>query len=87
MWQANSNRMVIQVRKNWSILFFMLALFVPVVFFIKGAWPFALLMAGVPASAFISNTWQYPKRNLFPALLFWMFIALIIYNNWFVIRF
>lgn len=87
MWQANSNRMVIQVRKNWSILFFMLALFVPVVFFIKGAWPFALLMAGVPASAFISNTWQYPKRNLFPALLFWMFIALIIYNNWFVIKF
>jgi len=87
MWQSNSNRMVIQGRKNWGILFFMLALFIPGVFFIKDAWPYALLMATLPASAFISNAWQYPKKNLFPAILFWLFIALIIYNNWFVVKF
>ena len=87
MWQANSGRMVIQVRKSWSILFFMLVFFVPVVFFMKDAWPNALLMAAVPGAAFVSNAWQYPKRNLLPALLFWLFIAIIIYNNWFVTKF
>lgn len=87
MWQANSNRMVIQIRKNWIILFFMLILFIPGVFFIKDTWPYALLLATLPASAFISNTWQYPRRNLLPAILFWLFIALIIYNNWFVLKF
>lgn len=87
MWQANSSRMVIQVRKNWVILFFMLALFIPGVFFIKNAWPYALMLAILPAAAFISNTWQYPRRNLFPAILFWLFIALIIYNNWVVANF
>lgn len=87
MWQANSNRMVIQVRKNWIILFFMLLLFIPGVFFIKDAWPNALIPATIPAAAFISNAWQYPKKALFPAIIFWLFIALIIYNNWFVVNF
>jgi len=87
MWQSNSNRMVIQVRKNWSILFFMLVLFIPCVFFIKDASPYVLLPVALPAAAFISNAWQYPKRNLMPALVFWLFIALIIYNNWFVSKF
>jgi len=87
MWQANSGRMVIQIRKNWSILFFMLLLFIPGIFFIRNAWPNALLMAAVPASAFVSNTWLYPKRNLFPVLLFWLFIAIIVYNNWVVTKF
>lgn len=87
MWQANSGRMVIQVRKSWSILFFMLIFFIPVVFFMKNAWPNALLITAVPAAAFVSNAWQYPKRNLLPALLFWLFIGLIVYNNWFVTKF
>jgi hypothetical protein len=87
LWQANSARMVIQVRKNWSILFFMVVLFIPGIYLIKNTWPGALLLAVPAAAAFVSNTWQYPKRNLFPALLFWLFIALIVYNNWFVTKF
>jgi Family of unknown function (DUF6427) len=87
MWQTNSGRMVIQVRKSWAILFFMILFFVPVVFFIKNAWPNALLLVAVPAAAFVSNAWQYPKRNVISALLFWLLIALIVYNNWFVTKF
>ncbi|MEP6844975.1 MAG: hypothetical protein ABI861_03200 [Panacibacter sp.] len=87
LWQSNSGRMVIQVRKNWSILFFMVILLIPGVFFIKNTWPDALLLAAPAAAAFVSNTWQYPKKNLLPALLFWSFIAVITYNNWFVVKF
>lgn len=86
-WQSNSGRMVIQVRKNWSIIFFMLLLFIPVVFVIKDAWPFALLLITVPAAGFVGNTFQQSKRNIFSALLFWLFIALIVYNNWIVTKF
>lgn len=87
LWQANSARMVIQVRKNWSILFFMVILFIPGIYLIKNIWPNALLLAVPAAAAFVSNTWLYPKRSIFPALLFWLFIALIVYNNWFVTKF
>jgi hypothetical protein len=85
-WQSNSGRMVIQARKVWSILFFMLILLVPTVFFIKNAWPDALLLTTVPAAAFVSNTFFYPKRRIGPAFLFWLFVALIVYVNWFVIK-
>lgn len=86
LWQSNSNRMVIQVRKNWMILFTMLLVLVPPVFLIRNLWPDALLLATVPASAFVSNSFLYPKRNVYPPLLFWIFVALIIYNNWFIAK-
>jgi hypothetical protein len=86
MWQSNSGKMVIQARKVWSILFLMLILLLPPVYLIKNAWPNALFLATVPAAAFVSNTFFYPKRNIGPALLFWLFVALIVYVNWFVIK-
>jgi hypothetical protein len=87
LWQANSNRMVIQVRKNWSILFFMIILFIPGIFFIKNSWPNALLLGAPAGAAFISNTWLYSRKSLLPALLFWFFVILILYNNWIVTKF
>lgn len=86
IWQSNSGRMVIQARKVWSILFIMLVLLLPTVYVMSDAWPNALLLATVPAAAFVSNTFFYPKRNIGPALLFWLFVALIVYVNWFVIK-
>ena len=87
LWQANSGRMVIQVRKNWIILFFMVILFIPGVYFMKNAWPNALLLCVPAAAAFIANTWQYPKKVFVPALLFWAFVAMIIVNNWILTNF
>lgn len=85
-WQTNSGRMAIQARKCWGFLFVMLILLAPVIYFIKHVYPDALLLATVPAAAFISGAFLFPKRNFGPALLFWLFIALIIYNNWYVIK-
>jgi hypothetical protein len=78
--------MVIQARKVWSILFIMLIVLLPTVYLMSDAWPNALLLATVPAAAFVSNTFFYPKRNIGPALLFWLFVAVIIYVNWFVAK-
>lgn len=86
MWQSNSGRMVIQARRSWGVLFIMLLVSLPVVYFMRDAWPNALLLAVVPAAAFVSNSFIYPRRNLVPALIFWTFVALIIYNNWYVTK-
>ena len=73
--------------KSWSILFVMMLLLAPVVFIIDNTWPGALLLCLVPAAAFVSNSFLYPKKAIFPAILFWALVALVIYNNWFVAKF
>jgi hypothetical protein len=82
LWQKNSNRMIIQVRKNWSVLFILFLLLSVQVFFIQNAWPNALMLATVPAAAFVGNTFIAPKRNLWSALIFWLLVLLVVYNNW-----
>lgn len=79
---TNSNRMVVQVRKVWLILFFMLMLFVPVIFFIKNSWPYILLILAVPAAAFTSYGFISPKKNIIPAIFFWLLVGITFYNNW-----
>jgi len=86
-WQSNNGRMVIQVRKSWSILFVAMLSVIPVVFIMANTWPEALLLAIVPASAFVSNTFLYPKKTILTGLLFWILAGLIVYNNWFVLKF
>jgi len=80
-WQANSSRMVIQVRKLWGTLFVMLLLMVPVLFVIINTWPGALLLACVPAAAFTGNAFLYPKK-IISAILFWLMVAVVVYINW-----
>ena len=84
-WQANSNRILIQVRKIWGILFFMLLLFIPVAFVIKNAWPAALVLACLPAAAFMGNAFLYPKK-IISALLFWLMVIVIVYTNWVALK-
>jgi hypothetical protein len=86
MWQSNIGRMVIQVRKNWNVLFVMLILLLPAIYFMESAWPDALLLTAIPAAPFVSNTFLYPKRNLGPALIFWLLVALVVYNNWVIAK-
>lgn len=80
-WQANSSRMVIQVRKLWGTLFVMLLLMVPVLFIVANAWPGALLLACMPAAAFAGNAFLYPKK-IISAILFWLMVTVVVYINW-----
>ena len=81
IWQMNSGRMVIQSRKNWSVLLLMALLFIPVIFLKPTGFDY-LLLTMVPVAAFSSNIFLYPRNNLLPNFLFWCVAAVIIYNNW-----
>ncbi len=77
-----SNRVIIQIRKNWSVLVVMLLLMLPIPFIFTNTAMYAVEMLIIPLSAFIANAYLYPKKLLFPNLLFFLAVAAIIHNNW-----
>jgi hypothetical protein len=46
----------------------------------------AAFMCIVPMSVFISNAFSFPKRLIFPNLLFWLMLGAVLYNNWQMIK-
>lgn len=86
-WFPANNRMVIQVRKNWGAMLVMLLILLPVPFIFKKAGLESIFLITVPLAAFISNAYLNPKRLWLPNLLFWLTIAIIIHNNWVLIKF
>lgn len=82
----NSGRMVIQIRKNWSIMMVMALMLVPVPFMFLNAGLEAAVLSIVPLAALISNIFVYPKKMLFPNLFFVLAIIIIIHNNWVLIK-
>ncbi len=78
--------MVIQIRKSWSVLIVMLLLLLPVPLIFSGADIHAAILLLVPAAAFASCGFLYPKRLLIPNLLFWLAVAIIVHNNWVLVK-
>ena len=81
-WQISISRKVIQIRKNWGIMMVMLFILIPIPFIFEKAGIESAFMSLVPLGAFAGNVFSYPKRLLFPNLLFWLSILVIVYNNW-----
>jgi hypothetical protein len=81
--QENLRRMLINVRKGWSLLllFLLAALLVP---FINTTASFEnWIIAMVPLAAFHGGAYLYPAWRPFPLLLFWATVAFIIaYQYW-----
>lgn len=80
--QANLRRMLIQVRKNWSIwlLYLLLAFFVP---FINGDQSFhTWILVVVPFAAFHACAYFYPAKRIVPLLLFFITIGYILYQQY-----
>jgi len=76
--QENLRRMLIQVRKGWSLLLLFLlgAIFIP---FVNNTdtlenW----VMAAVPFAAFHACTYLYSTIRILPLLLFWLTVAFIL---------
>lgn len=80
--QSSGSNVLIQVRKSWTIFFTVMVLMLTVVFFIRGAYPFALLIVVIPGSAYVGFAFGH-SRNILPVIFFWILIGLVIYNNWF----
>jgi len=76
--QDNLRRMLIQVRKAWSLvlLYLLVAIFIP---FVNTSNTFEnWVIAAVPFAAFHSCTYFYPSRKLFPLILFWISAAFVL---------
>jgi hypothetical protein len=81
-WQKYNNRLVIQIRKNWSVMMVLLLILLPVPFIFIGAGVESAILSLIPLTAFITNAYGYPKRFFIPNLLFWLGVVLIVHNNW-----
>ena len=76
--QNNLRRMLIQVRKGWSLLLLYLlgAIFIP---FVNTNNSFEnWVMAAIPFAAFHACTYLYSTYRIFPVLLFWLSVAFIL---------
>lgn len=82
--QENLRKMLIQVRKNWSLMliYLLFALFIP--FLNNQSTGFEnWIMIAVPFAAFHACTYLYPPQKLLPAVIFWLSILFIlIYQYW-----
>ena len=85
-WQLSNKRMVIQIRKNWGVMIVMLLILLPIPFIFLHAGIESAFLSLVPLAAFAANAFSNPRRLLFPNLLFWLAIMIIIYNNWMFIK-
>ena len=76
--QNNLRKMLIQVRKGWSLLLLLLlaALLVPLVSISQGFehW----MIAAIPIAAFHACSYQYFTLRIIPNLLFWLSVIFII---------
>src|SRR5688572_10308853 len=81
--QASLRRMLIQVRKGWSLLLLYLlgAIFVP---FVNNTGTFEnWVMAAIPFAAFHASAYFYSALRIIPLLLFWLTVAFVIgYQYW-----
>jgi len=80
-WQQEQVRFIIQVRKYWGVLLLVLilTLFQPIIFSAQALYASAIVIA--PLACFISFSYASPKRLIVPNLLFWLAMAVIVYNH------
>jgi hypothetical protein len=76
--QVNLRRMLIQVRKDWSLVLIYLLLSVAVPFLSRQQYLYGLMLCVIPFASFQGSAWFYPKANWFSALLFWVTVLFII---------
>ncbi|MBS1574028.1 MAG: hypothetical protein JST09_01890 [Bacteroidetes bacterium] len=76
--QDNLRRMLIQVRKGWSLILLYLLAAVLVPFLNAGQSFENWVIAAVPLAAFHACSFLYPPRKFIPLLLFWIIVAFIV---------
>ena len=81
--QDNLRRMLIQVRKGWSLIliYLLVAIFIP---FVNTSNTFEnWIMATAPFACFHSCAYFYPARKLFPLILFWVSVAFVLFYQYY----
>lgn len=77
--QSNLNKMLIQIRKGWSLLLLFLIMTIFIILVNGGVnyvnWMFGLL----PLAAFHASTYYYPNKRVVPVALHWVTFAYALY--------
>ncbi|HEY2725918.1 MAG TPA: DUF6427 family protein [Parafilimonas sp.] len=81
--QQTGSRELIQVRKSWTLAGVFLIFFIPAIFLVQQAYPSAVLVAMIPAACYLGYAFGSTSRSIIPTIIFWLFVGLSIYNNWF----
>lgn len=80
-WYPNSNRMVIQTRKNWIVMFIVSLVFLVSVFLFSFNNQFPEILCLVPMSAFVSNYLLYTRRLILANFIVLLAVGVIIHQH------
>ena len=76
--QDNLRRMLIQVRKGWSLILLYLLAAILVPFLNTGESFENWVIAAIPLAAFHACAYLYPPKKIYPLILFWAIIIFIV---------
>jgi hypothetical protein len=80
--QNNLNKMLIQVRKGWSLLLIMLMISLSVILMDGDTHYVNWILCIVPISAFHAAAYFYPLNRTFPLVIHWITFAYAVYINY-----
>jgi len=76
--QNNLNKMLIQVRKGWSLLLLFLMIGAAIIFMNDDASYANWMLTALPFAAFHASAYYFPSQRLFPMILHWVIFGFII---------
>ena len=77
--QSNLGKMLIQMRKSWSLLLVFLIVSMLIIMANGGNNYVNWLLCAVPLAAFHAAAYFYPKGRIFPLVLHWIIFGYAIY--------
>jgi hypothetical protein len=77
-WRPNLRRMLIQQRKSWALLLLMVGLVAFMLFLKTGDAADSFALAVFPFSCFAASAFIFPKKLLWPNLLYWLVVFVIV---------
>lgn len=80
--QHNLNKVLIQIRKSWSLLLLYLVVAVIVIIINRADSYENWIVMAVPFAAFHAAAYYYPARKTGPLLLHWLIVAYILASNY-----
>jgi hypothetical protein len=84
--QNNLGKMLIQVRKSWSLLLMLLIVAVLIILVNPGTNYLHWLPVVVPLAAFHAAAYYYPDGKWFPVLMHWIIFAFVILLNYSLVK-
>ncbi len=82
--QKNLNKVLIQIRKSWSLLLLFLMVAVVIILINRANSYENWIVTAVPFAAFHAAAYYYPARKTGPLILHWIMVAYIILVNYFL---